>query len=62
MYILVIVLLFRYALCLARMRSELSLWSLVENRKAKAHALLTAKWKYFQGFLTFIDGEYTCEM
>ncbi len=43
-------------------RSELSLWSLVEYRQAKAHALLTAKWTYFHGFLTFTDGEYTCEM
>ncbi len=32
-------------------RSELSLWSLAENR-----ARLTAKWKYFHGFLTFTDG------
>ncbi len=43
-------------------RSEPSLWSLAENLKAKAHALLTAKWKYVHGFLTFTDGEYTCEM
>ncbi len=44
-------------------RSKWSLWSLAENRKAKAHALLlTAKWKYFYGFLTFTDGEYTCEV
>ncbi len=43
-------------------RSKWSLWSLAENRKAKAHALLTAKWKYFHGFLTFTDGEYTCQM
>ncbi len=43
-------------------RSELSLWSLAENHKAKAHARLTAKWTYFHGFLTFTDGEYTCEM
>ncbi len=42
--------------------SKRSLWSLAENRKAKAHALLTAKWKYFHGFLAFTDGEYTCEM
>ncbi len=43
-------------------RSEPSLWSLAENRKAKAHACLTAKLKYFHGFLTFTDGEYTCEI
>ncbi len=30
--------------------------------QAKAHALLTAKWKYFHGSLTFTDGEYTCEL
>ncbi len=42
--------------------SEPSLWSLAENLKAEAHARLTAKWKYFHGFLTFTDGEYTCEM
>ncbi len=41
-------------------RSKLCLWSLAENRKAKTHApLLTAK---LNGFLTFTDGEYTCEM
>ncbi len=38
-------------------RSEPSLWSLAEN-----HARLTAKWKYFNFFLTFTDGDYTCEM
>ncbi len=43
-------------------RSEPGLWSLAENRKSKAHARLTTKWKYFHGFLTFTDGEYTCEM
>ncbi len=44
-------------------RSKLSLWCLAENRKAKTHApLLTAKWKYFHGFLIFTDGEYTCDM
>ncbi len=42
-----------------RVRSEPSLWSLSENRKAEARALLTAKWKYFHVFLTFTDGEYT---
>ncbi len=42
--------------------SKWRLWSLAENRKAEADALLTAKWKYFHGFLTFTDGEYTCEM
>ncbi len=46
----------------ACVRTKLSLWSLAENRKSKAHALLTAKWTYFHGFLTFTDGEYTCEM
>ncbi len=62
MYILVrvITLLFHWALrggaC-----SEPSLWSLAENRKAKPHALLTEKLTYFHGFLTFTDGEYTCE-
>ncbi len=30
-----------------------SLWSLAENHKAKAHALLKAKYKYFNDFLTF---------
>ncbi len=29
---------------------------------AKAHARLTEKLKYFHGFLTFTDEEYTCEM
>ncbi len=43
-------------------RSEPILWSLAENLKAEACALLTAKWKYFHGFHTFTDGEYTCEM
>ncbi len=43
-------------------RSELSLWSLAENLKAKAHALLTSKLTYFHGFLAFTDWEYTCEM
>ncbi len=38
-------------------RSEPSLWSLAENC-----ARLTAKLKYFHGFLTFTDGEYTCKM
>ncbi len=33
-----------------------------ESQSKKAHAPLTAKWKYFHGFLTFTDGEYTCEM
>ncbi len=33
-----------------------------ESDKAKACARLTTKWKYFQAFLTFRDGEYTCEM
>ncbi len=28
-------------------------------KRAEARAL---KWKYFHGFLTFTDGEYTCEM
>ncbi len=53
------------SVCLARIRSVVrftSLWSLAENRKAKAHALLTAKYKYFYGFLTFTDGEYACEI
>ncbi len=36
--------------------------SLAENRKAKAHAPLTAKLKCFHGFLKFTYGEYTCEM
>ncbi len=58
MYILVRVIVLR----LFGARSERSLWSLAEDRKAKAHALLTAKWTYFHGFLTFTDGEYTCEM
>ncbi len=67
MYILVrvIALLFHCAPSVWRAfgaRSEWSLWRLAENRKAKAHALLTAKWKYFHGFLTFTDGEYTCEL
>ncbi len=66
MYILVrvIALLFYCALSVWRpcARSESSLWSLAENLKAEACALLTAKWKYFHGFLTFTDGEYTCEM
>ncbi len=43
-------------------RSELSLWSLAENCKAEARARLTEKWTCFHGFLTFTDGEYTCEM
>ncbi len=38
-------------------RSEPSIGCLVENYKAKTHALLTAKWEYFDGFLTFTDGE-----
>ncbi len=61
MYILVrvIVLLFHCALFGAHASS---LWSLAENLKTEAHALLTAKWTYFHGFLTFTDGEYTCEM
>ncbi len=42
--------------------SEPSLCSLAKNLKAEACAHLTAKWKYFHGFLTFTDGEYTCEM
>ncbi len=66
MYILdrVIVLLCHCALSVWRActLSEPSLWSLAENLKAEACALLTAKWKYFHGFLTFTDGEYTCEM
>ncbi len=64
MYILVrvIALLFHCVLCLARMRSEPSLWSLAENLKSTAHALLTAKWTYIHGFRTFTDGEYTCEI
>ncbi len=43
----VIALLFHCALSvwLACVRSEPSLWSLAENRKAKAHARLTAKWR-----------------
>ncbi len=63
-YILVIVLLWSVFGAHARdgASSEPSLWSLAENRKAKAHARLTAKWKYFHGFLTFTDGEYACEM
>ncbi len=44
------------------MHSEPSLWSLAENLKPEACAHLTAKLKYFHGFLTFTDGEYTCEM
>ncbi len=44
-------------------RSKLSLWSLAWNCKVKTHApLLSAKYKYFYRFLTFTDGEYTCEM
>jgi len=65
MYILVrvIALIFHCALSVcARMRSEPSLWSLAENLKAEARALLTATWKYFHGFLTSTDGEYTCEI
>ncbi len=50
------------ALRLFGARSEWSLWSLADNLKAEAHALLTAKWKYFHDFLTFTDGEYTCDM
>ncbi len=34
----------------------------VYRKVAEARASLTAKWKYFHGFLTFTDGEYTCEM
>ncbi len=30
--------------------------------ESQAFALLNAKWKYFHGFLTLTDGEYTCEM
>ncbi len=41
--------------------SEPSLWSLAENLKAETFALLTAKWKYFHGFLTFTGGEYMLE-
>ncbi len=33
-------------------RSEL-MWSLAENRKAKAHALLTAKWTYMDISMAF---------
>ncbi len=62
MYILVRVIARRLFGAHSGARSEWSLWSLAENRKAKAHALLTAKWKYFHGFLTFTDGEYTCEL
>ncbi len=50
------------SVCLTCMHSQPSLWSLTENLKAEAFALLTAKWKYFHVFLTFTDGEDTCEM
>ncbi len=54
------------SVCLARVLMAVhvqnQVLSLAENRKAKAHARLTAKLKYFHGFLTFTDGEYTCEM
>ncbi len=61
MYILELLHCYFIVLCLfdGGARSELSL---AENRKAKAHARLTAKWTYFHGFLTCTDGEYTCEM
>ncbi len=42
------------SVCLAPMRAAVlvlyEVWGLAENRKAKPHALLTAKWKYFHGF------------
>ncbi len=62
MYILVRVIALSFHWAPSVWCSEWSLWSLAENLKVKAHALLVAKWKYFHGFLTFTDGEYTCEM
>ncbi len=55
MYILVIELCLFGARAHGGVRSQPSLWSLAENHKAKAHALLTAKRTYFHGFLAFTD-------
>ncbi len=43
------------SVCLTRMRATV----LVHRTKSVE---LSEKWKYFHGFLTFTDGEYTCEM
>ncbi len=43
-------------------RSKWSLWSLAENLKGEGSSTSDSKMDIFHGFLTFIDGEYTCEM
>ncbi len=66
MYILVrvIALPFHYALSVrhACARQHTFRTKSVKLSGEKAHARLTAKWKYFHGFQTFTDREYTCEM
>ncbi len=54
---LVIALPFHCGRCLAHKYVKFS-----GESQSKTHAFLTAKWRYFRGFLTFTDGDYTCEM
>ncbi len=49
------------ALCLFGARSEPSLKFSGESQ-SRSLCTSAAKWKYFHGFLTFTDGEYTYEM
>ncbi len=50
-----------FALCLGRAFRTKSVKFNGESQ-SKRSCTSAAKWKYFHGFLTFTDGEYTCEM